>query len=70
MALSIPIPQIDARRIRSYLNRLPLCTRLLLVVLVAFLIAEVTVPTFAAATTLIPSKVALTSGTLCPGFRP
>ncbi|PNS21828.1 hypothetical protein CAC42_426 [Sphaceloma murrayae] len=61
MAQSSPFPQIDARRIRSYLLRLPLCTRCLAVVIIGFFIAELSIPWFSQWASLIPDKVALTS---------
>ncbi|KAL1306029.1 hypothetical protein AAFC00_004157 [Neodothiora populina] len=51
--------QFDPRRVRSYLFRLPLCTRLLVVAIVAFYIASLTLPWFTAWASLIPNEIGI-----------
>lgn len=51
--------QFDPRRVRSYLFRLPLCTRLLIIVIFAFYIASLTLPWFIQWASLIPSEIGL-----------
>ncbi|KAK8222070.1 putative rhomboid protease [Zalaria obscura] len=55
------ILQFDARRARSYIFRLPLCTRLLLSSTVAFYIASLFLPWFSAWAALIPQEVGLST---------
>ncbi|KAF2224438.1 putative rhomboid family protein [Elsinoe ampelina] len=61
MASTSPFFQCDAKRARSYIVRLPLCTRLLGLVTVGFFIASLTLPWFPKWAALIPNEVALTS---------
>lgn len=56
---SFSLPQFDARRVRSYLFRLPLCTRALLVVIVAFWIASLRLSWFQQWAALIPNEMNL-----------
>ncbi|KAI4731717.1 hypothetical protein E4T49_00754 [Aureobasidium sp. EXF-10728] len=56
---SFSLPQFDARRVRSYLFRLPLCTRALLVVIVAFWIASLRLAWFQQWAALIPNEMNL-----------
>ncbi|THZ88298.1 hypothetical protein D6C84_00973 [Aureobasidium pullulans] len=58
---SLSLPQFDARRVRSYLFRLPLCTRALLVVIVAFWIASLRLSWFQQWAALIPAEMNLQS---------
>lgn len=60
------ILQFDARRARSYIFRLPLCTRLLLSSTVAFYIASLFLPWFSAWAALIPQEVGLSTSTMRP----
>ncbi|KAF2261013.1 hypothetical protein CC78DRAFT_522564 [Lojkania enalia] len=55
------LPQINPLRIRSYVFRLPLCTRLLLVIIVALWAATIPVDWLREWASLIPDKVGLTS---------
>ncbi|KAJ9659766.1 putative rhomboid protease [Coniosporium apollinis] len=59
MALSFL--QFNPARIRSYVFRLPLCTRLLTTIIVAFYIASVALPWLPQWAALIPSQVGLKS---------
>lgn len=56
---SFSLPQFDARRVRSYLFRLPLCTRALLVVIIAFWIASLRLSWFQQWAALIPNEMNL-----------
>jgi len=51
--------QFDIRRIRTYLFRIPLCTRLLLGVIVIFWIAGTVLPWFRSWAALTPNEVGL-----------
>lgn len=57
--MAYSLPQFDPRRIRSYLFRLPLCTRLLIGAIVAFYIASLTLPWFTQWAALIPSEIGI-----------
>lgn len=59
--MAFSIQQFDARRVKSYLFRLPLCTRLLLVIIVAFYIASLFLSWFTPWAALIPSEIGLQS---------
>ena len=59
---SLPL-NFDARRVRSYVFRIPLCTRFVLAVATAFLVADVAITWFGQWATLIPQEVHLTSST-------
>ncbi|KAG9616754.1 rhomboid protein 2, partial [Aureobasidium melanogenum] len=56
---SFSLPQFDGRRVRSYLFRLPLCTRALLVVIVSFWIASLRLSWFQQWAALIPNEMNL-----------
>jgi membrane associated rhomboid family serine protease len=60
------LPQFDARRVRSYLFRLPLCTRALLLVIVAFWIASLRLSWFSQWAALIPSEMNPGTSTYSP----
>ena len=66
---SFSLPQFDARRVRSYLFRLPLCTRALLVVIVAFWIASLRLSWFQQWAALIPNEMNLGTS-IYPPFMP
>ena len=67
--MPLSLPQFDARRVRSYLFRLPLCTRALLLVIVAFWIASLRLSWFTQWASLIPAEMNLqTSNPLLPNF--
>lgn len=59
--------QFDARRVRSYIFRLPLCTRLLVVLTTAFYIASLTLPWFSQWAALIPKEINLGTSTSFAG---
>ena len=61
MALTFAVP--DARRIRHYFQRLPLCTRGLLVVLTAFYIAHLFTPALNRWGALVPQEINLNTRT-------
>lgn len=65
---SFSLPQFDGRRVRSYLFRLPLCTRALLVVIVAFWIASLRLSWFQQWAALIPSEMNLGTSIYCPSI--
>lgn len=66
------LPKFDARRVRSYIFRLPLCTRLLLFIIVAFYLASLGLSWFTTWGALIPQEVGLATSkcdTLLPCTR-
>lgn len=65
---SFSLPQFDARRVRSYLFRLPLCTRALLVVIVAFWIASLRLAWFQQWAALIPNEMNLGTSIYSPSM--
>ena len=63
----VALPNIDLRRLRSYILRLPLCTRLLLLVMFLFWIAGTVLPWVRPWAALTPNEVGLqTSMSLVP----
>lgn len=61
MASSLPIP--DIRRIRSYITRLPLATRIEFLIVTVFYLVHLGVPGITQWGSLIPQEVHLTSRT-------
>lgn len=61
--MAFSFQQFDARRVKSYLFRLPLCTRLLIATIVAFYIASLFLSWFTPWAALIPSEIGLQSST-------
>jgi len=55
---------LDTRRFRSYILRIPLATRLVLIVSTAFFIAGLFLPWLSAWAALTPQEIALTSGSM------
>ncbi|GAB7356336.1 hypothetical protein MBLNU459_g7128t1 [Dothideomycetes sp. NU459] len=57
--MAFSLAQFDARRAKSYLFRLPLCTRLLVAAIVAFYLASLFLSWFTRWAALIPSEMGL-----------
>ncbi|EKG10630.1 hypothetical protein MPH_12262 [Macrophomina phaseolina MS6] len=60
--MPLAIPNLNPARLRSYIFRLPLCTRVILFIIVALWAASILTPTLREKCALIPDQVSITAG--------
>lgn len=60
--MPLALPNLNPARLRSYVFRLPLCTRVILFIIVALWAASLLTPTLREKCALIPDQVSLTAG--------
>lgn len=60
--MALVIPNLNPARLRSYVLRLPLCTRVILFIIIALWAASIPVQTLRQNCALIPDQVSITAG--------
>lgn len=60
--MPLVVPNLNPARLRSYILRLPLCTRLILLIIVALSVASTVWPTLRQTCALVPDQVSITAG--------